>query len=154
MATPTRPFERNWNVRSRTCPRSPLETSGSTSTHRPPPFDTFLAIIYHAPDAGSDHRSDRNRQHAFTVSPRTNEGTRAPAGSWDVCQAAKAIDFAESLLIAVFGTGIGLALGVVFSAAVSTVIAGLNPRRVHLHSSGGLAGHHRHRSAGLGRGQR
>lgn len=35
--------------------------------------------------------------------------------------------FAESVLISVFGTAIGLVLGLVFSAAISTVIAADNP---------------------------
>lgn len=91
------------------------------------PFDTFLAIIYALLMlAVIIALIGIANTLSLSVLERTRELGLLRAVGMSAKQLRRSI-FAESLLIAVFGTGIGLALGVVFSAAVSTVIAAENP---------------------------
>lgn len=91
------------------------------------PFDTFLAIIYALLMlAVFIALIGIANTLSLSVLERTRELGLLRAVGMSKRQLRRSV-FTESILIALFGTAIGLVLGLVFSAAISTVIAADNP---------------------------
>lgn len=91
------------------------------------PFDTFLAIVYALLMlAVVIALIGIANTLSLSIMERTRELGLLRAVGMSKGQLRRSV-FTESVLIALFGTGIGLALGLIFSAAISTVIAADNP---------------------------
>ncbi|MCB1256697.1 MAG: FtsX-like permease family protein [Microthrixaceae bacterium] len=91
------------------------------------PFDTFLAIVYALLMlAVIIALIGIANTLSLSILERTRELGLLRAVGMSKRQLRRSV-FAESVLISVFGTAIGLVLGLVFSAAISTVIAADNP---------------------------
>lgn len=91
------------------------------------PFDTFLAIVYALLMlAVFIALIGIANTLSLSILERTRELGLLRAVGMSKRQLRRSV-FTESILIALFGTAIGLGLGLVFSAAISTVIAADNP---------------------------
>lgn len=91
------------------------------------PFDTFLAIVYALLMlAVLIALIGIANTLSLSILERTRELGLLRAVGMSKRQLRRSV-FTESVLIALFGTGVGLVLGLVFSAAISTVIAADNP---------------------------